>query len=133
LNSMGVPGKNDRGIYDDAIFVLTPTGYYTFNGNTDPSRYRAGYGLGSRKGMACLKAGIHRYKIGTHNPSKSPASRYKALVQAEPVTVIRDGNPPYEHTGWHGINIHRGGDKTTSSLGCQTIPPSQWPAFIRIV
>lgn len=122
-DTMGEPGKNDRGIYDDAIALVTPTAFATFNANTDPSRFSPG--------IAVLKPGVWRYKIGTHNISKPPQYRYKALVQAGPVTVVRDGRG--EDTGWFGINIHRGGRTTTGSLGCQTIHPAQWDAFIALV
>src|ERR671911_209487 len=53
-NSMGAPGVNDRGIYDDAIFVYSPSVMAAFNGNTDPSKIRKGKGTGKTKGMASL-------------------------------------------------------------------------------
>src|SRR6476661_9346286 len=58
-NAMGAPGVNDRGIYDDAIFVYTPSVMAAFNGNTDPSVYRKGFGTAEKtKGMASLNAGV---------------------------------------------------------------------------
>lgn len=128
-DSMGAPLKNDRGIYDDAIFLCGPDHFSSYNGNSDPSGYRKGSGYGSSKGVARLKPGSYRaHQLGLHK------GQYQALVQrVGPVTVIRDGNPDYEETGFFGINIHKGGDNTTSSLGCQTIPPSQWFAFIEAV
>jgi hypothetical protein len=117
------PG-NERGIYDDAIVVVSPTASIAYNANTDPSYVRKGRGTGASKGMACLKTGCWLYKIGTHR------GNYTALVQADEVTVIRDGNPNYPDTGFFGINIHRGSRNSTSSLGCQTIHPDQWASFI---
>lgn len=130
-DTMGKPGKNDRGIYDDAIFLVTPTVFASFNANVDPSS--------SRQGVAALKAGVYRYKIGTHGLSKPKSQRYRALIQADEVTVMRDDiadrdhDGPEEDRGFFGINIHRGGYTTTSSLGCQTIHPDQWAAFIALV
>ena len=121
--SMGKAGQNDRGIYDDAIFLISPTAFVTFNANTDPSIFRPR--------IATLRPGKWLYKIGIHGLSKPKEQQYKALVQAAPVTVGRDGQGL--DTGWFGINIHRGGRNSTSSLGCQTIPPDQWPEFIAIV
>lgn len=115
--------NNLRGIYDDAIFLVAPEAYVAFNANTDPSIFR--------RGIAKLKAGLWRYRLGTHGLSRPKSQRYTALVQADKVTVLRDGTGM--DSGWFGINIHRGGYGTTSSLGCQTIVPSQWDNFIGLV
>jgi lysozyme len=125
-NSMGAPGVNDRGIYDDALFIDTDQATVAYNGNTDPSSFRAGGGAGASKGMASLNPGawfVHRFDL--HK------GQYLALCQrAGDVTVTRDGTPPYHDTGEFGINIHRGSFNGTSSAGCQTVHPSQWASFI---
>jgi hypothetical protein len=128
LNTMGAPGINDRGIYDDAIFIETPSVTAAYNGNTDPSIFRNGFGKGATKGIAVLKPGIwYVHKFDLHN------GKYLALCQRlGEVVVTRDGNPPYDDKGMFGINIHRGGYNTTSSLGCQTIHPLQWDSFINL-
>lgn len=115
-NTMGKPGENDRKIYDDAIFLIGKDDFYAFNANTDPSAFR--------QGIANLKAGIWPvYKFDLHK------GKYLALCQrAGKVSVVRDGKG--EDTGMFGINIHKGGLLTTSSLGCQTIPPNQYGSFI---
>ena len=125
LNTMGEHGKNDRGIYDDAIFIETPSVTAAYNGNTDPSAFKKGSGKGASKGMAVLKPGVwFAHKFDLHN------DKYLALCQRlGEVVVTRDGDPPYEDKGMFGINIHRGGYNTTSSLGCQTIHPNQWESF----
>lgn len=128
-DSLGAVGVNDRGIYDDAIFIHTPSVMASFNGNTDASQYRKGWGFGSEKGMASLKAGCwYAHGFGKHKG-------YEAVIQRHAeVTVIRDGkNGNYEDTGWFGINIHRGGMVGTGSEGCQTIHPTQWPGFMALV
>jgi lysozyme len=125
-SNMGLPHVNDRGLYDDAIFIDTPSATIAFNGNTDPSRRKPGHGRAeATKGMACLNPGLyyaHRYGLYKGQP---------ALRQdAGEVLVTRDGTPNYQDRGWFGIHIHKGGTTRTSSLGCQTIPPEQWLSFI---
>lgn len=119
FKAMGDPGRNDRRVYDDALILITPSGYMTWNANVDPSKHQPG--------IASLKPGKYLYRVGIHGVSRPKAEQYEAFVQAGPVTVRRDGGK--EETGWFGINIHKGGRSTTSSLGCQTLPPLQWPAF----
>lgn len=129
LNTLGQPGVNDRGIYDDALFIDTPQVTAAFNANTDPTGYRKGTGFGKTKGLATLKPGLWlAHKFGLHK------GKYLALVQRMgAVTVVRDGDPDYEDTGTDfGINIHKGGLKSTNSEGCQTIHPTQWESFISL-
>jgi lysozyme len=127
-NSMGAPGVNDRGIYDDALFIDTSQVTAAFNGNTDPSCIRKGHGRGSAKGMASLNPGAwFAHRFGLHK------GKYLALCQTGgDVTVTRDGDPDYQDTGRFGINIHRGSFSGTSSLGCQTVHPAQWESFIAL-
>ncbi len=122
-DSMGQPGQNDRGIYDDALTLHTPSVHACFNANTDPSV--------SRPGIAVLQPGLWHYQLGIPHLSLPPQFRYPALVQAAAVTVHRDGGG--EESGFFGINIHHGGYGSTSSLGCQTIYPGQWESFFALV
>ena len=87
-DSMGEVGKNDRGIYDDAIFLISPNAYATFNANTDPSV--------KRQGIAVLKPGVHRYRKGKHGLSKPgggyPAHRPANPAESHPVTRAGQGD-----------------------------------------
>lgn len=127
-DSMGKPGVNDVGIYDDAIFVVGPETFSAFNANTDPSALR--------KEVASLLPGWYPYKPGKHGVSR-PGGGYPAFRPAtknEELPVRRDGEPtvPSARPGV-AINIHRGSRNSTSSLGCQTIHPDQWDAFHALV
>jgi len=119
--TMGDPEANDRGIYDDAFILIGPNFYNTYNGNTDPSKYKPG--------IAKLVPGLHYFKKGKHGISR-PGGGYNAFRPDTPdegLDVTRDGK-----TGVYrgiAINIHKGGEIYTNSAGCQTVWPSQWLEF----
>jgi lysozyme len=122
------PAGNNRGVYDDAIFVIGKDTFAAFNANTDPSPFR--------HGVASLLPGCYPYKKGNHGISR-PGGGYPAFRPAtkrEELPVRRDGEKqvPSARPGV-AINIHRGGYNTTSSLGCQTLHPPQWDAFYGLV
>lgn len=121
LDSMGKAGENDRGIYDDAFFVIAPNYFQSFNGNTDPSKQKSG--------IAKLTLGLHYFKKGKHGISK-PGGGYPAFrpdTPDESLPVTRDGQEGVKKG--IAINIHKGGFTTTSSEGCQTVYPDQWDKF----
>lgn len=125
-DSMGAKGKNDFGLYDDALVLVSPNVHAAFNASVDPSR--PGWNPKVRKPMAQLKPGVYRYKIGKHGISRG--NPYTALVQAAPVTVYRGDK---EETGFFGINVHKGSRNSTSSEGCITLPPGpNWDGFIAL-
>ena len=127
INSMGRKNANDRGIYDDAFFIISPDTFTSFNGNNDPSRYRSGI-------AKLVSPQVINYKNGWHGYGR--ASGHSAFRQNSDVTVHRDGHSSLDrdHKGsrfW--CNLHKGGWNTTSSAGCQTVPPNQWSAFRSLV
>jgi lysozyme len=127
LRSMGDPTKNDIGIYDDAMFIVSPSAYASFNANTDPSRHKPG--------IATLLPGLYLYRKGRHGISRGPG--YPALRPATPgekLPVARYGESrvPSARPGV-ALNIHEGSRNSTSSEGCQTIYPTQYKSFISTV
>jgi hypothetical protein len=125
-NTFGGPGNN-RGFYDDALFVVTPSRVVSFNASTDPTIFKTG--------MATLKPGLHWYRKGMHGLSwKWPRVPYRALRPATPgeqLPVSRD-NTANPRPGV-AINIHKGGNNNTYSEGCQTLPPGQYEEMIDMV
>ena len=118
-DSMGKKDRNDINLYDDAIIIVEPKGIHRFNANVDPSR--------QRNRIATLKSGqAVRYVPGPHGFSRKNGP-YPAFRQDSDATVARFGSG--DDTGIFWINIHRGGNTSTSSAGCQTIPPHQWNEF----
>src|SRR5947207_2114801 len=70
------------------------------------------------KPYATLKDGVWRFAKGWHR--RGQPGGHKALRQPEncPFTVIRDaakGRDSYEESGYFAINLHRGGEWSTSS------------------
>jgi lysozyme len=120
LNSLGASGENDRGVYDDAMILIGPNYYQTFNANTDPRKHE--------KGIAMLLPGWHSFKQGWHGYGK--ASGHKAFRTANPdevSPVLRDGQIGIQKG--FTINLHSGGFNNTNSAGCQTVYKGQWLEF----
>lgn len=140
--SMGPTNGNDVGIYDDAIFFITPDSFVGIVGNTDPSRY--GWNAGAGKPMAVLEPGFWPFYRGAHR-GRMPALRQYTEEEAKAAKLSTNGNfvvvrtyakndpRNYKNIGYFAINIHSGGEHNTSSEGCQTIPASLFQDFMQNV
>lgn len=116
------------GKYDDELrWIGAETEeYFEFTANTDPSKHY--------QNVATLVGdAVYKYKIGKHGYNR-PEPEYDAFRQAGAVEVdrYRYGNKFDRQPLGDSINIHRGGKNTTSSAGCQTLPPELWDEFRRI-
>lgn len=148
LNIIGVRHKGSKitNHFDDCLVVIYNTGNEknvrrVFTCTTLPGKKAMEHPL-QVKGTAILKPGQYRgaYKIGYHK------GKYKALCQAKPLPVYRDGNkddnfdlnPLSIDKGIFGINIHKAGDNSTLvdgwSYGCQVLSKSlDFNALMRLV
>lgn len=118
-NTFGRLGENDRIYYDDALFLMETAKngvFESFNFNTDPS-------ITFKKFVATLKAN-EIYECVKH--------RHKGQYHAWQIIrdiVSRDGVSGWD-IGRHGINFHYDAEAYSKhSLGCQTLPRSQWLDF----
>lgn len=135
-DSLGVPGVNDRNIFDDATVALayapgeaTPYAAARVRSNVDPSR------TGTRpdgRGYAEVVA-PQLYFLGIGDHSGRPGLR-----QASPILVNRDG--PDERPGggyefrqapaaFPYTNDHDDRGWGTGSEGCSTYPPGEWAVY----
>jgi len=147
LNIVGIRSDtNEANHFDDEIRV-----FWRFENRWKQKVYKATTDPGlswlqspeNKHGTAILKEGQYRssHRLGKHR------GKYDALVQKEPVTVIRDFNrdrkPDFtsgrEQTGIFGINIHRASEYQESlfvnkwSAGCQVFArPDEYAEFMRL-
>ena len=148
LNIIGVRHKGSKitNHFDDYLIVIYNTATEKnvkriFTCTTLPGKEAMEHPI-QVKGTAILKEGQYRgaYKIGYHK------GKYKALCQAKPLPVYRDGNkdnkfdlnPLSIDKGIFGINIHKAGDNSTLvdgwSYGCTVLAKSiDFNALMRLV
>lgn len=135
LNIIGVRNENSTpNKFDDEVNIIwkheNKWEHKTYKATTDPGLFYLQNPM-RVDGTAILKKGQYRgaYKLGLHRQN------YTALVQAKPVTVIRDNNRDntldfdsrVEQTGFFAIHIHHAsytGESTQVdkwSAGCQVL------------
>lgn len=125
LDSMGVKGKDDANIYDDACFLVTPEKITSFNANTGPSF--------PEKGYAMLDLGSYDYYRSYHHIAE-PKKKYPAMrpyPEGVQLKCTRNNLPSV----CQATNLHKGGTNATSfdvvwSQGCLTIPQSQYDEWL---
>ena len=120
---------NEKNKFDDNIYLINGPIMFRYTCTTNPGTHWL-KNLMNPKGTAVLKPGqyVDSWKLGLHQ------GKYRALVQAKPITVYRDNNKNdlaeengKEDTGMFGINIHRANPSAISSIidkwsaGCQVL------------
>jgi hypothetical protein len=116
-------------IYQDALFVYSPSALVAFHANTDPRVKRRKTPTDLQ--VPVLQAGLWMcYHFDNYKGKKE---KYPALLQKDgKVTVIRDGSTETEVME-SGMDILKGAVGTTSPNGCQVIQPAQWDSFYNLL
>jgi hypothetical protein len=137
-----VPNKFDDELH--VFYMVNPTKweYHVFKITTDPGTFWLNNPM-QPQGTAIVSEGqyINSHAIGLHR------GQYKALIQAKPITVMRDYDRNAildfyngkKESGLYGINIHRANKVGTTltvdknSAGCQVFAnASQFDAFMKL-
>lgn len=112
-NSIGIPGKNDFGVYDDAALVYIGGQLVkTFNANTDPQKLRSD--------LAMLNPGVYQFAQGMHKNRIKAFRAYPEGVRLE--CQRQDKKGVWYKSYCQAINCHDGGASDTWSAGCLTLP-----------
>jgi hypothetical protein len=142
-NTFGKADANDRKVYDDYLAWVEGGLYLPVNANTDPNGFRPGYGTSENtKGILSICDGqVCWYRSGQHKgrPAFRQARDFWVWRDADVTKVPKervirvDGVPVYKEFGSFAANIHDSPEGSTSSLGCITVPKSQfgpWRTYV---
>ncbi len=131
--SMGPTPGNDFGFWDDAFFLVTPTGFFAKPANTDPSRI--GWNPGVDKPFGVLQPGVWEFYPGPHKGIAGCFRQADNAAVAKKYGIPHEGkfkvmrtwgrNDPRNFIEWghQQVNIHPGSRSGTSSWLCLTLPP----------
>ena len=127
-DSMGLPGLNDDGIFDDAVGIIYPKKKIAvaFNATLDAASSTHKFGAPQ------IAPGLHKaYRLDYHKYEKG---RLAVCQRLAPIKVWRVKGKFFEW-GYFGVNIHDSRTWSTWSQGCTTIPKDngQYGEFIDTV
>ena len=128
------------GSYDDTFAVITMRGgrpsVQEFRGNTEPAgNYRGRYGedvdRNGRLDQGQLRPGFYEYASSSYRGGPALRMRGDSVVDRDTNgdgTFGNDGGA--SSRGGASMLFHRGGNNTTGSAGCQTMPPAEFDRFM---
>lgn len=140
-SSMGDPGRNDVGVWDDAFFLVTPNTMLAERANTDPSR--VGWNAGVGKPYFMLDPGIWYFYPGAHKGVRPAFRQADDADVAKRLGIPHEGKftgtrmwgfgdkRNYKETGHQQVDIHPGGIENTSSWACLTLPKARAKVWLQ--
>lgn len=132
--------NHGNGAYDDGFAVLRRLTDGTvvcqeYVGNTEPcGNTRGAYGVDidgdGRRDLGCLVPGKLELCFSTSDGKGEVLRPTGTAYVTRDVDWDGDFDEGGRHSAGRSVLFHMGGDGYTSSAACQTLPPSEWPAFM---